>query len=145
MSQLFVAGDPAHEKALGLLRSELIAWFTTVAEDGTPHAVPVWFFWHDDALWIITRPDTVKAAHVRRGSRALVHLNTQGDFGADVVVLTGSAEFAAESAAEWVEGVREDYVAKYAAAIEDFGMPLEAVLEQFSAVIRMTPDKLLTW
>jgi PPOX class probable F420-dependent enzyme len=145
MTQLFDLDDPAHEKALGLLRTELIAWFTTVGEDGTPHAVPVWFFWHDDAVWIITRPDTVKVAHVRRGSRALVHLNTQGDFGADVVVLTGSARVVEESATEWVAGVQEAYLAKYAAAIDEFGMPLEALLQRFSAVVRMAPEKLLTW
>jgi PPOX class probable F420-dependent enzyme len=145
VSKLFTPGEPTHDKALGLLVSELIAWFTTVAPDGTPHAVPVWFFWHDEAVWILTRHDSVKARHVKRGSRALVHLNTQGRFGADVVVLTGAARIIDESAAEWIAPLREEWEAKYAEAIEDFGMPADAILQEFSAVIRMEPEKILTW
>lgn len=142
---LLTPGDPAHDKARRLLASELIAWFTTVAPDGTPHAVPVWFFWHDEAVWVLTRHDSVKARHVRHGSRALVHLNTQGRFGADVVVLTGSAEILEQPAAEWITPVRGSWEAKYAEGIEDFGMPADMILQEFSAVIRMQPEKLLTW
>ncbi|WP_322411738.1 pyridoxamine 5'-phosphate oxidase family protein [Microbacterium invictum] len=145
MAELFTPGDPVHEKAQHLLDSELIAWFTTVGEDGTPHAVPVWFFWHDGAVWILTRPDSVKARQVRRGSRALVHLNTQGRFGADVVVLSGSARIIDQSAAEWLITVREPWTEKYVEAIEDFGMPVDELVQQFEAVIRMEPEKLLAW
>ncbi|NYF18510.1 PPOX class probable F420-dependent enzyme [Microbacterium sp. AK009] len=145
MTKLFTPGDAMHDNAQRLLESELIAWFTTVAADGTPHAVPVWFFWHEEAVWILTRRDSVKARHVARGSRALVHLNTQGRFGADVVVLTGSARILDQSAAEWITPVRDRWEAKYADGIEDFGMPADTILEEFSAVICMRPEKLLVW
>ncbi|AXH34702.1 hypothetical protein DVJ78_04100 [Humibacter sp. BT305] len=134
-----------HEKARRMLQEDLIAWFTTVADDGTPHAVPVWFFWDDGRAWVFSRPDTVKVKHVRAGSRVVLHLDAGGEFGDDVVILTGSAEIDPRGAAAVLAGFREAYERKYAAAIADYGMPLEQIGETFSTAIAFTPEKLQAW
>lgn len=144
MADVIDAGDPAHQKALRLLRERIIAWFTTVDAGGRPHAVPVWFLWHDGRLFVFTRPDTKKAANVRRGSPVLVHLDT-GPFGSEVVIVHGSAEVSDRDALSWLAEFRETYERKYAEAIADYGQPLEDIVAIFSTVLIVTPERLQTW
>jgi len=46
--------DPVHADVLVRLASDHIGWFTTVRADGSPHAVPVWFLWHDGRLLVMS-------------------------------------------------------------------------------------------
>ena len=82
--------DPVHAEVLARLASDHIGWLTTVRADGSPHAVPVWFLWHDGRLLVMSEPRTAKVTNVRRGSPALLHLHTRAD-GNGVVVLSGPA------------------------------------------------------
>lgn len=137
--------DSANAKAIGMLESDTIAWLTTVADDGTPHAVPVWFMWHDERVVVFSEPDTVKVRHIRRGSRALVHLNAGGPHGDDVVILTGTATIDDAPAATYVERFRDAYIEKYSDAIAAFGMAPDDLLAKYHAVIVMTPERVLAW
>ncbi len=87
----------------------------------------------------------MKVKHVAAGSRVVLHLNAGGEFGDDVVILTGTAEIDPRGAAEVLTGFREAYESKYSAAIADYGMPLEQIGESFSTAIAFTPEKLQTW
>jgi PPOX class probable F420-dependent enzyme len=145
MSSLFDPGDPTHDKARRMLETEIIAWFTTVGKDGSPRAVPVWFWWDGEDITVLSKPDAGKAAHVRRGAPVLVHLNAGGRHGDDVVILHGRARIAEETAAEWLAPRREAYLAKYAEAIEGFGAPADAIAEEFSTVLIFTPERVQAW
>lgn len=136
--------DAAHAAVLERLGTDVIGWFTTVRADGSPHAVPVWFYWHEGRALVMSEPDTAKVRHVRRGSPALLHLHTRAD-GDGVVVLEGRAEISERSSAEWLPEIGEGYQAKYAAAIEAYGMPLDAIGEKFSTVIELVPTRLRSW
>ncbi|WP_350348845.1 pyridoxamine 5'-phosphate oxidase family protein [Agromyces sp. G08B096] len=143
-TELFDPSVPAHAKALEKLERDLIVWFTTVRANGEPHAVPVWFWWHEGRLLVFSEPTTAKVAHVRRGSPVLVHL--QGDrFGEEVVVMNGRAEISERPAAEWLAAFRDAYEAKYADAIRDYGMGLDDIAAKFDTVIVFTPDRLMAW
>lgn len=144
MSDVFHPDDPAHAAALRLLDERIIAWFTTVDEHGRPHAVPVWFFWHDGRVLIFSRHDSAKVANVRRRSPVLVHLDT-GTFGSEVVILHGSARVSERSAAAWLTEFRDAYERKYAEAIADYGIPLDDIVATFSAAVEFTPERVLTW
>ncbi|WP_136709654.1 pyridoxamine 5'-phosphate oxidase family protein [Agromyces sp. H66] len=135
---------PEREKAHGKLERDLICWFTTTYPDGRPHAVPTWFFRHDERLFVFSRPDAVKVAHVRRGSPVLVHLES-GRFGNDVVVLSGTAEISSRSTTEVLREFRDAYETKYAEAIADYGMSLDEIAELFSTAIVFTPERLMAW
>lgn len=137
--------DSTHAKALGMLERDQIAWIVTTTAEGEPRAVPVWFFWHDGRLLVFARPDSHKVAHVRRGSPVLVHLQAGGPFGDDVVILRGSATVAERTAGDWLRDHRDAYTAKYDAAIEAYGMPVDDIAATFSAVIEFVPHHMLAW
>ena len=141
----FDPSDPTHAKALGMLERDRIAWIVTTTAGGEPRAVPVWFFWHDGVVSVLSEPGAHKVAHVRRGSPVLLHLQAGGEFGDDVVILRGSARILDEPASVWIERHREPYTAKYAEAIEASGMPADDMVEKFSVVIELTPEHVLAW
>lgn len=132
-------------KALGMLEHDLIAWIVTVDESGAPHAVPVWFFWHDARLVVFSEPDTQKVRHIRAGSRVLVHLQAGGEFGDDVLILHGDARIADAPASEVLSSFRDAYAEKYATAIADYGMGLEDIEQKFSTAIEFTPRRVQSW
>lgn len=58
-------------------------WISTTREDGRPHAMPVWGFWVDDAVYFGTGRETVKGRNLLRSGQAIVHLES----GDDAVIL----------------------------------------------------------
>lgn len=136
--------DPEHAAVLTRLREDEIGWFTTVRANGAPHAVPVWFLWHDGRVLVMSEPGTTKVATVRRGSPVLLHLHTRDD-GNGVVILTGRARVSDRSATEWLPEVGEAYAAKYTAGMASFGMGLAAIAERFHVVIEMQPTRVQSW
>ena len=145
MTDVFSASDPAHQKALRMLETDLIAWFTTIADDGSPRSVPVWFWWQDGLAHVMSKSDSAKVAHVRRGSPVLLHLHAGGPFGDDVVILHGSATVSPLPTAESFPAPREDYVAKYGEAIKAFGAPLDEILRAFDAHVIFMPERVQAW
>jgi len=136
--------DPVHADVLARLAADHIGWFTTVRADGSPHAVPVWFLWHDGRLLVMSEPRTAKVADVRRGSRALLHLHTRAD-GNGVVVLSGPTVVSERSSTQWLPEIGEAYTAKYAEAMVVYGMGLEPIAEKFHVVIELVPTDLQAW
>ncbi len=145
MTSVLDVNDEKGAKALRMLEEDLIGWITTIAKDGTPRAVPVWFWWEDGRIHVLSEPKTGKVAHIRRGSPVLFHLEAGGPFGDDVVILHGSAEIASESTAQWLAPRRDAYIAKYADAIEAYGMGVDEMADTFSTMIVFTPERAQTW
>lgn len=144
MAQHFDATDAALAPAIALLEKRVIAWFTTVDPHGAPHAVPVWFFWHDGAVLVFSEDATAKVRHVRAGSPVLVHLET-GTFGNEVVILSGDAEISDRDSASWLAEFRDAYIAKYDAAIADYGQGVDDIMRTFSTTIVFRPRSVLAW
>jgi len=138
------SSDPVHADVLTRLATDHIGWLTTVRADGSPHAVPVWFLWHDGRLLVLSEPRTAKVTNVRRGSPALLHLHTRDD-GNGVVVLSGPARLSERSAIEWLPEIGEAYTAKYAEAMVAYGMGLVPIAEKFHVVIELEPTALQAW
>lgn len=144
MDDVFDLDKPAHVAARARLDTELIAWLVTTTADGTPHPAPVWFFWHDGVFTIVSEPDTFKVAHLRRGSKAVLHLDA-GRFGDDVAIFHGEGRIIPDAGPDFLARYREPYVAKYEAAIAAYGMPIEEIGRVFSTVIEFTPTRLIAW
>jgi PPOX class probable F420-dependent enzyme len=88
-----VLPDPASafgKRVRQRLRSEQVAWLTTVGADGTPQPNPVWFLWDDTGILVYNRPDAHRLAHLRVRPRVSLHLDGDGR-GDDIVVLAGLA------------------------------------------------------
>jgi PPOX class probable F420-dependent enzyme len=139
--------DPSndvHARALAALQTEEIGWLGSTGRDGFPHAVPVWFLWHDDAVLTFSQPQAAKARNLRADPRALFHLEA-GDDGERLAVLQGTAELSDEPSSVWADRVGEAYVAKYQAGLDDLSLTMETMAAEYSLTILVRPHKLIAW
>ncbi|MCR2812965.1 pyridoxamine 5'-phosphate oxidase family protein [Microbacterium sp. zg.Y1090] len=145
MADLFDVDNPAHAMARTRLGTDLIAWLVTTSREGRPHPAPVWFLWHDGVITILSEPDTLKVRHLERGSQAVLHLDSGGAFGDDIVVLHGDVRLEPNGASAWLQQHREPYEEKYRAAIAAYGMPLDQFGQTFTTRVEFTPTRVVAW
>ncbi len=73
------------------LRSNIIAWLTTVGSDGRLYTVPIWFLWDGNALLIFSQPHKQKIRNLRKNVRVTLALDDTKQ-GEDVVIVEGTAK-----------------------------------------------------
>src|SRR5258708_23509781 len=83
---------PAHRKRVeGRLRSNLIAWLTTVRPDGQPVTVPVWFLLRDDEpILLYSGPENQKLRNIAANPKVSLALDVT-DIGRNILRLDGTA------------------------------------------------------
>ena len=120
------------------LRSEKVAWLTTVRRDGQPQSSPVWFLWRDGEIIVYSRPTTQKVRNVRANPRVAVHLRDVDD-GSDIVSIEGEAmiDEGYPSAA-----AIPAYVKKYDAMIAGLRMDPSSFAKAYSVPIRIRPTRM---
>ncbi|MFC9681260.1 pyridoxamine 5'-phosphate oxidase family protein [Streptomyces sp. NPDC056948] len=81
---------PAQRKAdlLVRLEREIDIWVATADAEGVPCLVPLWFVWHDEAVWLCTRLTNPTGRNLRDGRGARLAF---GDT-RDVVLVDGDVE-----------------------------------------------------
>lgn len=86
-AQLRMTPDELEE----FLRTERTARVATVSPDGEPHVAPMWFVWHDGAMYVTSLKRSRRQRDVERGSRVAACVDAGEDYG-DLrgVVLYGS-------------------------------------------------------
>ena len=140
----FDPADPVHARALARLESEQVGWLGTIGRDGFPHAVPIWFLWRDGRALIMSEPHTAKVKNLRENDRVLFHLEA-GDDGEQLLVLRGTAAISPEPSAAWLDRIAEEYTAKYDAWLQRLGLTTETMAERYTALIEVTPLKVIAW
>ena len=120
------------------LRDEQLIWLTTVGSDGTPQPNPVWFLWNGEQILIFSEPNQAKIRNIQRSPRISLNFNTNAH-GGDVAVITGTAAIDDTAPSETE---RSTYLAKYAAGITSIGLTQESMLQKYSVLLRVTPEKL---
>jgi PPOX class probable F420-dependent enzyme len=120
------------------LADEVVVWLTTVAESGTPAPKPVWFLWNGEEVLISSRPNTAKLRHLDGNPRVSVNFNATHS-GGNVGVITGDAAIDEKGL---TDAERTAYNEKYADPIAGLGMTPEQFHDDYSLIIRITPDKL---
>ncbi len=123
------------------LRSNIIAWLTTVGSDGRPYTVPVWFLWDGNAVLIFSQPRIQKIRNLRKNARVTLALDDTKQ-GEDVVIVEGSAELLDDPE---ISVTLTAYVEKYGALIKDMGWTPESMADYYSLGIRVTPTKFRSW
>src|SRR5256885_7555310 len=120
------------------LRSEKVAWLTTVRRDGQPQSSPAWFLQIDGEIVVYSKPTTQKVRNVRANPKVALHLRDV-DEGSDIVSLEGIAEIddSYPSAAAIPEHVK-----KYRAMIADLEMDPASFATAYSVPIRIRPTKI---
>ncbi len=119
------------------LRAELMMWLSTVRPDGRPHLVPVWFLWDGETILIFSRPNQQKLRNLQHNPNVVVALDTAGQ-GDDIVMIEGKAELLNDPA---VSAALPAYAEKYKQRLELYGWTGEAMAQDYSQAIRITPTK----
>ena len=117
----------------------------TTSADGSPHVVPLWFVWQEDAIFVSTRQDGRTWANVVRDPRVAITIDL-GRAWVEVagVEILGSAEpLSAESAAmrKPISAWHEKY--RPLLAGEGFGRFAEEV--RGLGFLRVVPDAVHAW
>ena len=122
------SGNEFGQRVRDRLRDDVAIWLTTLGADGTPQPNPVWFLWTDpDEVLIYNRPNAHRLTHI--ASRSRVSLNFDGDEGGNIIVLTGRAELAPQSAAPHEH---PEYLAKYGTRMAQVSGSPEAFSADYS-------------
>jgi PPOX class probable F420-dependent enzyme len=132
--------DPSskgHAHAERRLRTEPVAWLTTVRADGQAQASPVWFLWDGDTFLLYSQPGAQKVRNLAANPKVALHLGDDGN-GGDVVSFEGTATVEPDTPrADRVDG----YLAKYQAAIEALGYEPGPFARTYSLAIRVRPTR----
>ena len=96
----------AQDKFLSKTRYGIL---TTLAEDGSPVSVPVWFNWDGKAVRIFTGVKSAKVKRIWRDPRVTLLVANHIDEGESWVAFDGEAKIRPEGAVELLE----DLAAKY--------------------------------
>ena len=133
--------NEAHARADRSLRSEQVAWLTTVRADGQPQSSPVWFLWDGSTFLVYSQPGAPKVGNVAANPKVSLHLNDDGA-GEGVVSFEGAATVEPETPrADRVEA----YLAKYQAAIAALGYEAGPFARTYSTAIRVRPTRVRVW
>lgn len=126
------------------LAAERTCRVATTGADGRPHVVPLWFVWHDRALWLTSLTRSQRWTDLTRDPRVAVVIDTgelYGELRGIEIVGTaapvGDVPRGAEEHPELVEPERL-FARKYA-GVDDF------VPDGRHAWLRIEPEKLLSW
>ncbi len=123
------------------LDSDVVAWFTTVAADGTPQSSVIAFLWDGETILFYSQPDTPKLRNIARSPAVSFHLqsDTHGDH---VLIVTGTAEI------DPTIPPSDDhpaYAAKYRAALAHWKLDEAETARTFSVPVRIRPRTVRAW
>ena len=119
------------------LRTESVAWITTVTPGGQPQSSPVWFLWDEGVFIVYAQPHSWKVRNARANPRVSLHLNSD-EQGGGVVTFEGSAQIpdGPPQAHEFPA-----YLAKYRDGIASIGMTPQQMGAEYATVLRITPTR----
>jgi general stress protein 26 len=116
----------------------------TVGATGAPHVVPLWFVWHDGALWLNSLVRSQRWRDLERDPRASVVVDAGTDYrelrGVEMSGPVVVASDVPRGSAPWpgLDEVEERYARKYA-GVPDF------VPDGKHAWLRLAPERLVSW
>jgi general stress protein 26 len=116
------------------LRTERTVRVGTVSPDGEPHVSPLWFVWHDGAMYFNSLKRSRRARDVEEGSRVSACV----DAGHEYAELRGAILYGVIEEAGDVPDIRQMFGDKYWGGIE-----IPEVKSHRWLVLR--PDKAVSW
>ncbi len=130
--------DITPEQMAEFLQRPLVAVFVTLRANGSPHAIPIWYEFVDGAFLVFTSSRFQRVKNLERDVRAAITISTH-----DEPYMYVSAEGPVAITTEGVDktglSIARRYIGERA---EQF---LENVLDENSVVLRLTPERILTW
>jgi len=123
----------AHELE-DFLRTERTVRVGTVSSDGEPHVAPLWFVWHDGAMYFNSLKRSRRSRDIEHGTRVSACV----DGGHEYAELRGAVLYGVIEDAGSVPGIRKMFGEKYWSGIE-----IPEVKSHRWLVLR--PDKIVSW
>jgi PPOX class probable F420-dependent enzyme len=123
------------------LDSDIVAWFTTVAADGTPQSSVIAFLWDGETIFFYSQPHTPKLRNIARSPGVSFHLqsDTHGDH---VLIVTGTAEIDPTIPPS---DRHPAYTTKYRAALAHWELDEAETARSFSVPVRIRPRTVRAW
>jgi PPOX class probable F420-dependent enzyme len=141
LGMLLDPNDPKHAAAAERLRTDIIAWLTTVTADGQPQSTPVWFLWENGTFLIYSRPGMPKLDNIAANPKVAIHLRGT-EVGDEIATFDGTAELLDDApSAEQVPA----YVEKYRHQMKGYDWTPARFAELYSRPIRVTPTESRIW
>ncbi len=135
------AASLAAARVRRFLEQEPVVWLSTVRPDGTPHIVPIWFFFDGADVLVFSKPHAQKVRNMRAHPAVMLGVgDPEDDF--DVGLLEGRAELLSRPTSEVLPPA---HLAKYADRLEAIGLSEAEYAETYSLAIRIVPDHYLGW
>ena len=130
--------DLTPEQIAEFLERPLVAVMVTLRADGSPHAIPIWYEYRDGAFIVFTSDTFVRVKNLRRDSRAAITISTH-DEPYMYVSAEGPVSITSEGVAETGLSIARRYMG------EDAQQFLDDVYDEHSVLLRLTPERVLTW
>ena len=125
----------------GLLQSEASVWLSTVAPDGRPHLVPIWFTWDGERLFVASKPGARKVRNLQHNARLMLALG-EADEDFDVGLIEAEAELPDAPTRALIPA---EHFRKYEAAMRALGLGPDEYCETYSQPIVIRPTRFLPW
>jgi PPOX class probable F420-dependent enzyme len=121
------------------LRTNLMAWLTTVNPSGRPDSVPVWFLVNDDdTIVMYSQPGKAKVRNIATNPNVALGLDVT-DIGRDIIRFEGTARLSNDYPRA---DQMPEYVAKYTERIGAIFGTAERFADAFSQAIVITATRL---
>jgi PPOX class probable F420-dependent enzyme len=127
------ATTEAGARGMGRLATELVAWLTTVNDEGQPQSSPVWFLWEDVEIVLCSLATTPRVRNMRANPHVALNLNSNAE-GGDIVTFEGEARIVEH---ELPPATETAYRAKYADRIHEYGWTWESFRRDYPVVVRI--------
>lgn len=116
------------------LREERTVRVATVSPDGEPHVAPMWFVWHDGAMYVTSLKRSRRQRDVERGSRVAACVDAGEEYGE----LRGVVLYGEFADVDPPQEVRKAFGEKYWGGVE--------VPDRRShAWLALRPDRVASW
>ncbi len=130
--------DLTPEQMAEFLERPLVAVYVTLRADGSPHAIPVWYEYRDGEFIVFTSSTFQRVKNLERDSRAAITISTH-DVPYMYVSAEGRVSITPEGVAETGLSISRRYIGDEAEGY------LTELLGEHSVVLRLTPERILTW
>ena len=127
-----------YETMVAFLERPLVGVYVTLRADGSPHAIPVWYEFVDGEFRVFTSSTFQRVKNLQRDSRAAITISTH-----DEPYMYVSAEGPVEITTEELEQTAWSISRRYMG--DRAGQYLAEILDEDSVVLRLTPERILTW
>lgn len=122
-------------RALERLRTEDLAWMTSISPDGVPQTSLIWFLWRDGHVVVYSHIRAPRNANVEANPLVSFNLNSDDD---SYVTMEGEARI--DLGLPPSSAVPE-FQAKYGKWLERYGWTAEWLAENYSIPIVITPTR----